>query len=94
MEPEWGPKSGKNHPKYRKRGIPESMPKIDGAESAARPREQSTPFDSGVRFRAGGGFGGNGNTGFVPLRSKNAMHPVGCGGKIDAKSMLEKGMQK
>ena len=55
---------------------------------------EAVRVNSGIGFRAGGGFGGNGNTGFEPLRSKNAMHPVGCGGKIDAKSMPEKGMQK
>ena len=35
-----------------------------------------------------------GGSGFEPLRSKNALHPAGCGGKIDAKTRLEKMMPK
>ena len=38
------------------------------------------PGSDREHFWSAGGFGGNGVSGFDPTRSKNAMHPAGCGG--------------
>ena len=46
-------------------------PKCENESNTVRP---------GVDFGAAGGFGGTGVSGFDPTRSKNAMHPAGCGG--------------
>ena len=55
-----------------------------------RPGYSGLDFESGGEVRRGFAPPVTGGSGFEPLRSKNALHPAGCGGKNLCKNEVGK----